>query len=220
MLSRIRGLRFTPPKLYQKRSSSFIDKEFQVKYTSLVVCAATFGMILGLLPIYYFLNQNYQIFVELAYDQAPELIHFLEKEKLWMNTFLFGIFTALIAFFSTIGFKMTARIAGPLHILKNHLKQLSRGHWQIKHIKVRDNDEFQDLIETYNYFFSSFQVNAKKELELLKRINISREDKDSYQAWKEILTTKQSQLNEINNIYPLISNDVNSSESHDSRHVS
>lgn len=220
MLIKFNGPKYTPPQHFEARKTAFIDKDFQIKYTLLVISAAIFGMIFGLLPIYYFLNQNYQIFVELAYEYSPELIRYLENERVWMNTFLFSIFSGLIVFFSVIGFKMTGRIAGPLHVLKNHIQQLSRGNWTLKSIKVRDNDEFQDLIEAYNYFYNSFVTNAERELELLQQFSLSKDNLDAYNAWIELMMEKQEQLDKIPDLVHLSDYAAGDFESPDSRHVS
>ena len=218
-----RSFEYVKPATYIRRKTPFIDREFQVKYTLLLIGASALGMILITVPIFYFINQNYQIFLTLAYDHSPEILKHLEQERVWINTILFSVFSGLLIFFSIIGFKMTTRIVGPLKVLRNHLKQISRGHWHSPPIKVRESDEFQDLIEAYNYFYSSFQTNIKKDLERLKKIHVDSKNKDAELAWKSMVDEKAAQLNLIEqgaDPKPIFLNDEVSAASPGSRHAS
>lgn len=189
-----RNREFIKPSGVAQKTSLFIDKDFQVKYTLLVLSAASVGMLMVFLPIYYFLNQNYQIFLELSYQHAPSLLTHLEQEQGWMNTILASVTISLLIFFFILGIKMTAKIVGPLKVLRNHLKQISRGHWSMPAIQVREDDEFQDIIEAYNYFFSSFKTNLRKDLNRLKSFNIDKSNRDAYLAWQEMIEEKTLQL--------------------------
>ena len=135
-----RGFPYAKPATYLRKKTTFIDRDFQIKYTLLLLGSSTLGMILIILPTYFFINQNYAIFVDLAYSHSPELLEYLERERVWINTILFGVFSGLIVFFSILGYKFTARIVGPLKVLRNHLKQISRGHWYLPSIRVRESD--------------------------------------------------------------------------------
>ena len=196
-----RNREFIKPSGVTKKSSMFIDKDFQVKYTLLVLGAASVGMLMVLFPVYYFLNQNYQIFLELAYEHAPKLLSHLEKERQWMNTLLTTVSISLLVFFFVLGIKMTAKIVGPLKVLRNHLKHISRGHWSMDPIRVREDDEFQDIIEAYNYFFSSFKTNAKKDLELIKSFAVDKTNRDAYYAWQAMIEQKSIQLDILDNTF-------------------
>lgn len=205
-----------------KRSSRFIDREFQIRYVAVVVIAAAFGMLVSIGPAYYFLNQNYLIFADLAFEHSPDLLENLEQERYWINM-LFGCGTlATLMFFGFLSFKMTNRMIGPLKVLRNHLKWLSRGRWNQPPLKVRDNDEFQDLIESYNYFYSSFRVNLVRDLEALKKLNIDPQNRDAFKAWKQMIEEKSIQLDisEALQAIPKHGPDEQSAEAHGSLRVS
>lgn len=204
-----------------QRSSRFIDREFQLRYVAIVVSAAAFGMLVSVGPAYYFLNQNYAIFVDLAFDHSPALLANLQQERYWINMLLAcGVLSTLV-FFAFLSFKMTHRMIGPLKVLRNHLKWLSRGHWNLPPLKVREKDEFQDLIESYNYFYSSFRANIYKDLEALKKLNIDANNRDAYKAWKSMIEEKTIQL-DISEELEVVPNDLSAQnvESHGSRRVS
>lgn len=205
-----------------KRSSRYIDRDFQLRYVFMVVSAAAFGMLVSIGPAYYFLDQNYGIFVDLAFDHAPNLLQNLQQERYWINMLLAcGVLSTLV-FFSFISLKMTHRMIGPLKVLRNHLKLLSRGHWNMPPLKVRDKDEFQDLIESYNYFYSSFRANIYKDLEALKKLNIDSNNRDAYKAWRGMIEEKTLQLDIADELEVVMTSAhaAKSAESPDSRRVS
>src|SRR6056297_1652072 len=127
------------------RSSRFIDREFQLKYTSVVLLAAVIGTTVTVIPSAFFLNENYRIFVDLAYENAPEILTYLERERAWLNVVLISGILGTLSFFWYLGLKLTSRIVGPINILKNHLRGLSRGQWNQRPVKIRKKDEFSDL---------------------------------------------------------------------------
>lgn len=204
------------PSSYQKRGSSFIDKDFQIKYSTLVIAAAVVSICVSALPIYYFLHQNYEIFYKLAYDYAPNLIQHLEMELAWMRVLLVGSIIGIITFFTFISLKMTSKIVAPIKLISHHLQYLSRGLWNQKTITVRDDDEFQNFVELYNYFFLSFKAQVKYELELLEKIDLEKLDKQSYLTVKTLIDTKNKQLD----LKPSTSHALTSEPAPDQQHAS
>ncbi len=218
-----RGLEYTSSAPFSLRQSHLVDSDFQLRYTLIIVGAAALGVISVTGPIYYLVNQNYKIFFDLAFDTAPDLLENLARERVWINSILLSAFIGLVGFFTFLGLRMTNRIIGPLKVLKNHLKLLSRGHWKQRQIKIRNQDEFQDLINAYNYFYGSFRANMQKELDLLKKISVEEERRDAHHAWMELMALKASQLGseELNQIQGLKSlRDEKRGPSPESRHAS
>ncbi len=163
------------------------------------------GTLLGVVPIYFLLNQNYQIFYALASKEAPSLLQSLEREQSWINTILCATLLGLAVFFTLLGLRITNRIIGPLRVLRNHIKQLCRGNFHQNPIKVRTHDEFQELIEAYNYFYNSFRQNLKRDIELLQKMNVDPQNRDAYLAWKMMIEEKSLQIQDVPELKPLIS---------------
>lgn len=180
---------------HQRRTSRFIDRDFQVRYAAIVMTAAILGAILSFLPISLFLSQNYRIFIDLSNRFAPALMDSLERERIGVISLLFVGFTGLTCFFLVLSFKLTNRIVGPLKVLRNHLRRMSRGHWSMAPIRVRDSDEFRDLIDSYNYFYESFRTSLRRDLEVMKKVKIDPEDRESYRAWRQLVEERCRQLN-------------------------
>lgn len=196
------------------RSSHMGDKSFQSRLTLGIVMGVSFGLAACMLPTLYFINQNYSIFSDLAYQHAPELLNDLERERMWIHILFAASFLGSLCYFSYIIWRISNRVAAPLHILKMHLKSLCRGNWRATGIRVRHNDEFQDLIETYNYFYFSFRQNVKRDIEFLKKLTVDKRNKDAYRAWRHLVEEKSQQL-DIS-----LFHDEAGDQSHDSRHVS
>lgn len=218
-----RSLEYLNLPSHQKRTPRFIDRDFQVRYASVVISAAILGALVALVPIYFFLDQNYRIFLDLAHLYAPALMDSLERERIWITMLLFSGFCGLTIFFLVLSFRLTNRIVGPLRVVRNHMRRLSRGHWFMAPVKVRDSDEFRDLVDSYNYFYESFRTCLRRDLELLKSLKVDPSDRPSYEAWRSLVEEKCLQLNLKSELpYPLINvlNDAKTSESRDSRRVS
>ena len=201
-----RGFEYLQIPSHQHRASRFIDRDFQVRYASVVVVAAVLGAVFAFIPIIVFLNQNYRIFIDLAYQYAPALMDDLEREQIWVTSLLFVGFSGLTTFFLVLSFKMTNRIVGPLKVIRNHLRRLSRGQWHIAPVRIRETDEFQDMVDSYNYFYESFRTNLKRDLDLIKKLKVDMDDQESFDAWRSLIEEKSMQLNLKTELpYPMIS---------------
>ncbi|MCB0414507.1 MAG: hypothetical protein KDD50_09245 [Bdellovibrionales bacterium] len=183
------------PSFYNSKTTLFIDKDFQVKYIFFVVGATFVGMALLLTPIWIYTQQNFEIFENLAYLYSPNLVEHINREAQQINLIIIATFLGVLCFFTFISMKLTSQIVGPIKVIKNHLKFLSRGIWSQRPVKVRENDEFQDLVDSYNYFYQSFRHQIKKDIDLLNEIQVNLSDRESYRAWKSLITEKQAQLN-------------------------
>jgi len=187
-------MEYTHPATFVSRNSFFVDRKFQLRHISLVLAAAFVGAAFNLVLIYFFLEKNYDIFYELAFNSAPGVVEYLERERLWFRTFSALSFVFVVLSFGFIGLRMTSKIVGPLKVLRNHLKQISRGNWSLNTIKVRESDEFQDLIEAYNYFYSSYKIMLKRDLENLKSLPVDSSNHSAYTVWEQMIEEKVRQL--------------------------
>lgn len=152
------------PNTYMRRSSTFVDRHFQLKYSQRSFWIATISSCIVTLPLIYILNQNYSLLRDLAYDVAPSLLKHLEREQFFLNLILVATFIGHLVFIKIFSTKMSAKIVGPLKKMRNHLRLLSRGEYSAPPLKVRDDDEFQDLVQSFNYFYSGLQEQTQREL--------------------------------------------------------
>ncbi len=178
------------------RSTFLQQKTFQVKYTSYLVFSALISAIIIGGPSYYFLNQNYDIFIELAYAHSPELIQHLQTEQSWVNGFLVASFVSLMTFQIYFGLKLTFRMVGPLLALKRHIQQTTKGMLAHKPLKVRGSDEFHDVVENYNYLYKTLQSQATYDIKKLSKIKSGITDKECLSYIDQMIEEKRAQIND------------------------
>ncbi len=179
---------------YKKRTTFFIEKDFQLKFIAILIGSAMAGMIVSAFPQYYYVSQNYKIFEELALTYEPQLFDHLSRELSWMKVMMGICFVSLFCFFGYFGFRFSSQIIAPIKILNYHLKFLSRGQWHLNPIKIRANDEFHELIDNYNYFYASFKTQLEKDLTSLNEIQDLSTDEHQKLLFHDFMYEKRQQL--------------------------
>jgi methyl-accepting chemotaxis protein len=187
---------------YSRRESSYVDRDFQLKYTKKTFWISTFATLLFFAPALYWCNQNYEIFIDLAYGHNAKLVDHLESEQATLNTLLIACLIGQTAFLWLVGNRMTAKIIAPLKIMRNHLRLLSRGELSVNAIRLRSHDEFQELFTTYNYFYATLRAQTAKDLERLEAIRSHSTHPLALDTLKAMINEKKIQLNEVNGSSP------------------
>ncbi|NUM59519.1 MAG: hypothetical protein HUU56_12850 [Bdellovibrionaceae bacterium] len=148
----------------------------------------------ALLPVMYFYEKNFTLFEKLAYDFYPQLINNLKQEETWLwitftvsHFFLFGV----SLFFSL---KFTKKILYPIHQIEKHLQKMMLGHWDEPIHFDNEKEDFKSIKISYDYFQRSLKANTEMELELLKKIAIDPNNRDSYLAWKNLIEYKSYRI--------------------------
>lgn len=170
-----------------------LNKSFQYKYCWYMVTAVAGGAILFLLPSYFFINQNYELFKSLAYDTHPHLIQHLEREISWLKVFLGASFTFLGAITLFLSIRMTKNLLSPLVKIEKHMHKLMLGQWHIPDY-IPDHDDFRELGMTYDYFYRALKANTEAELKLLEKLSIDPQNREAFAAWKNLLSIKRARL--------------------------
>lgn len=171
-----------------------LNKSFQYKYCWYMVTAVAGGAILFLLPAFYFINQNYDLFKTLAYDTHPHLVQHLEREVTWLRIFLAASFLFLTGVTLFLGVRMTKNLLSPLIKMEQHMHKLMLGQWNIPDYSLPEEDDFRDLSMTYDYFYRSLKANTETELKMLEKLSIDPQNREAYAAWKHLLSEKRSRL--------------------------
>lgn len=218
-----RQSKYLQPSAYSRRSTSFIDRDFQLKYTHYILIMAALSSSVFLFPALYLTNQNYNIFFDLADILSPSMAQYIDKERLTLNIAFAVLFLCNLIFWFVFSKKMTAKIAGPVKILRNHIRLFGRGDFSLQPLKIREDDEFRELVNTYNYLFILLQVQNKQELEELKKVRAAITNPVALDLISQMITEREQRLNrgQFNPAY-----DINPSFSaepaatRDSRHAS
>lgn len=175
-------------------SNQLIDSDFQLTYTFKFLGLVVLALLISSLPALYFLNKNYALFIDLALSYSPDLLPHLEREQKFMNVLTsITIFTVLIGTYY-LCLKITRRIALPLFLLKQHIKSLTRGQWDMREIELLEDQEFYDLIEAYVYFHRNLKYQNQSEIDRLKMIEPK--DEKAKRIWEDLLNEKRQRVSE------------------------
>lgn len=176
------------------KSMQSLYQQFQHRYAWYFVLAIMGPFTLFALPCVYFIQQNYDIFVRLAYDVRPDLLQHLEREKF----LLFGLFVFAAAVASVFCYWLTVKlmglISGPIWAMERHMKQVTLGDWSSQDFQTRSNDEFQSLVSTYSYLYRTLRVNTMHELDALESLGLDPRDRQTYNTLKNLIEIKRTQL--------------------------
>lgn len=179
---------------HARTQKMILNKAFQYKYTVFLMTAIIGGILLFFAPAYYFINQNYALFINLAYDTQPALITHLEREVVWLGVFMVVSLGVIASMTLLVGLRMTKNLLAPLVQMEKHMKELMYGHWHIPDYKIDQDDDFRDLAVTYDYFYRSLKANTEAELKLIEKLSIDPQNREAYAAWKNLIMIKRSRL--------------------------
>ncbi|MFS4458369.1 hypothetical protein [Bdellovibrio sp. HCB2-146] len=171
-----------------------LNKAFQYKYSWYMITAIVGATLLFLLPAYFFITQNYELFKSLAYDTHPNLVAHLEREVTWLKVFLGVSVVFLCGVTLFLSIRMTKNLLSPLVSMEKHMHQLMLGQWHIPDYAMPVDDDFRDLSMTYDYFYRALKANTETELKLLEKLSIDPSNREAYAAWKQLLSEKRARL--------------------------
>jgi hypothetical protein len=202
---------------FKKRTILLVEREFQTKYLIIFTLNCFLGIVLFLSPVFFYVNENYSIFLDQAYSLAPTIIDNLEKEQLWVNGILISCILGFVIFISILTLKATSNIVGPIYALKRHMEHLTKGKWNKGNLKVRDTDEFKDFIDSYNFLYKKLVKDSEQDLLALQSLDIDNLDPISKQTIQQIIAKKKNQLGYADLKVLNVSSDA---EAPNSRHAS
>lgn len=199
-----------------------IDKSFQWKYTLYLTIAMASASFLFLGPAWYFVHENYQIFIQLADKEDPALFEHLQRESAWLLTFLILAGALIVGLSLFLGLRLTESLVGPFVSLQRHMRNASRGDFNQRDFKIRATDDFRALASTYGYLYKSLKAQAEQDLKWLEKITIDPNNRDALAAWQALVRTKQAQLGQTKEILPMLETDSSESTvvSPERRHAS
>lgn len=170
---------------------------FQHKYARSFSLAMLSPLVLFALPCVYFINENYEIFLKLAFDVRPDLIHHLEREK----SLLLGLIAFMLCssglFCYWLTLRLTNHIVGPIWALEKHMKKATLGDWSGEDFRIRHNDEFQSLAGTYSYLYRTLKVHTQQEIEALESLSVDPKDRNTNIIIRNLIETKKRQLGQM-----------------------
>ena len=171
-----------------------VNSAYQWKYTWYFNAFLLFSILIFLGPLWYFQSQNYATFMSLAQKTAPNLLEHLERETMWLLGFSIFSLVALFALTTWVTLRMTSNIIGPLISLERHMWKVTTGDWSSEDFRIRADDDFRELADTYSYMYRSLRAQAASEIKLLERVVVDPSQKDSYNAFMTLMNLKRTQM--------------------------
>lgn len=72
------------------------------------------------------------------------------------------IFWLFLTFLAWFAFRLTHRIAGPIHKFRSAVQSLAKGDYDIPVIRLRKKDEFKELADDLNYMIDCLKQKEKQ----------------------------------------------------------
>ncbi|PWU15302.1 MAG: hypothetical protein C5B49_12005 [Bdellovibrio sp.] len=177
------------------RAFKVYNSQFQWKYTLYFVAFLLGSLLLFLIPTWYFVHQNYEIFSDLAFKESPQLLEHLQRERDWMIGFSIFSVASLALLTTWVSLRITGNIIGPLISMERHMWKVTTGDWSTRDFRIRATDDFLDLADAYSYLYRSMKAQTEAELRLLRGIQVDPGNKDSVNNLTALTRLKESQLN-------------------------
>jgi methyl-accepting chemotaxis protein len=179
----------------KKRSSIFVKKDFQQRFILKVICVL-FTLILIPVSLYLIIKLT----TSWGNNKFSVMIIYYTYTLLRARFILLAGF--LLFLFFILALILSKHIAGPIFKLENELERLVSGDLS-RPVKLRENDEFQELAEGINEVTENFKTSLIKTEKIITLIEKNKENIviDDY-------TDKQiNELKDIINSYKLTSED-------------
>lgn len=165
--------------------------------TSLIGCVG--AAFLFLLPVLYFLYQNYDLFQKMTLSVQPDLLEHLRRE---LTTLTFFWILSLVGTTSAVWY-VNKKILGP--IIKTtakvdaHIqKVISTGVLQIEDFQGRQaDDEFSSLPQSYVRLLTEFEKIASRDIELINSFKNESKFSESNLAIKSLLSQKRKMVGQL-----------------------
>lgn len=170
------------------------DRLFSLRFLAGLGAGITLCVLIFLGPALYFVEQNYGIFQQLAYDSKPALLRHLEHELIWLRAFFCAGFVATLGVSLYFGRRLLRSLLAPMERTEDHLRALTRGEWWTGTPELPGPDSDRGFFLTYEYFHHSLRDRAEAELRLLEKIVVDPAHRDSYEAWKILVERHRSRL--------------------------
>ena len=151
--------------------------------------------LLFMLPTLWVMNQNYSNFMNLSDLMNPKLSNYIFREQVGLNVIFIVALVSQTVFWFFFTRKMTDKIAAPAKLLRNHIRLVTRGDFSLPPIRLREDDDFKDLVNSYNYLFKLLQVQYERELDDLKKLKTTTTNPVAIKILDQLIKERATRLN-------------------------
>ncbi len=160
-----------------------------------ILTALAFGvtgcLLVFLLPAYYFISQNYQIFLRLASDVRPGLMAHLERELSWLFFFLLAGGISVIAVTWAFASRLSRGLIHPIQKIENRLKGLALESTAQPDEELPNESDYRSLVLSFNDLNRSLIQKTREDLEILEKLNIDPARREAHSLWLSLINRKR-----------------------------
>lgn len=186
--------RFKTQRTFENSHTLHLNKRFQSRYVTLLTTSLLASSAIFLLVAFYFTQQNQAVFKEIAFDIYPNMVKHIERESKWLLILLGLTFGAIGVSTTWIARRMTAHLIDPLVEMEKHMRHLIVGEWEKSGYRFSESKDFKDLSITYDYLLNTLKSVTEQELEMLSRMRLDPNDKETFHIWYEMMNQKRKRL--------------------------
>ena len=139
-----------------RRKIYLINPRFQWRFIGFMAVVSLLAIsILYVSNVLFFGNMKQEA---LAVGLAPDnpYFDFLEEQRSSLSMLYFGVSAVAFALMMGLGILYSHRIAGPLHHLSHHMKQIADGADPTP-VSFRRGDQFQELMGSFNAMIATLK---------------------------------------------------------------
>jgi methyl-accepting chemotaxis protein len=180
------------------RRNFIIERNFQLKYAFLLsVIGGMVSLTLGAV-IYYFIRENYDLFLSSGLTTSPNVVNHIQREQRFLAVILVSAFIFLMIFLTVLGIFITHRIAGPVFTLRRALQKIAGGDYS-PNVKLRKDDEFRTLEESFNFMMTSLRERTNSIITTLEASLETLKSRDDFDPKSDLAMELESQIKSLKN---------------------
>ena len=140
-----------------QRKVYLINPRFQLRVTSYFILLAGINILISYACVFYFFDIFQSKGVEIGLPKNHVFFMFIEDQITQMNSIF--LIMAILTFFILLvaGVLISHRIAGPMYRLNQDLRVMADKR-ELKSLKFRKKDFFQEIPEAFNLVVEAFKV--------------------------------------------------------------
>lgn len=186
--------RFKNQRTFKESQAMHLNKRFQARYVTLLTLSLLICSTIFLVAAYYFTNQNQELFKGLAFEHYPSMVKHIERENKWLLMILFLSLSAIVISTIWIAKRMTSNLINPLIAMEKHMRLLVSGDWEKSTYRFSDSKDFKELSLTYDYLVHTLKSITEQEMEMLLKMRLDPQDKETLHTWTELINQKRKRL--------------------------
>jgi len=153
---------------FLRRRHYIINQDFQFRYIGLLVGLASLLCLVFVVMTKHYIELNLNPLIESGLIASPVVNELIQIEKQFLNKNLLTVFLLVLGTLTLAGVFITHRIAGPIYALERRMKQITQEGMQKTPFHVRQTDEFQELVESFNDMMAEISKQMDQQAQKIK----------------------------------------------------